>query len=128
MILVKELIKVKTRGLSKFYFEDAGNQDIHDFDGKSENLMYEYGAKVIEKYDSNKNLYVGEIKNKLSLGDKLEILYPNKFEVDSFKIKELIDIKTKENIDTINPGLKGQQVILKIPFEVTEGTIIRREK
>ena len=90
--------------------------------------MYEYGAKVIEKYDSNKNLYVGEIKNKLSLGDKLEILYPNKFEVDSFKIKELIDIKTKENIDTINPGLKGQQVILKIPFEVTEGTIIRREK
>ena len=90
--------------------------------------MYEYGAKVIEKYDSNKNLYVVEIKNKLSLGDKLEILYPNKFEVDSFKIEELIDIKTKENIDTINPGLKGQQVILKIPFEVTEGTIIRREK
>ena len=125
---LKELIKVKTRGLSKFYFEDAGNQDIHDFDGKSENLMYEYGAKVIEKYDSNKNLYVVEIKNKLSLGDKLEILYPNKFEVDSFKIEELIDIKTKENIDTINPGLKGQQVILKIPFEVTEGTIIRREK
>ena len=83
---------------------------------------------LIEKYDSNKNLYVVEIKNKLSLGDKLEILYPNKFEVDSFKIEELIDIKTKENIDTINPGLKGQQVILKIPFEVNEGTIIRREK
>lgn len=123
-----ELIKVKTRGLSKFYFDDKNNQDIHDFDGKSENMDYEYGAKVIEKISSRSELYIVEIKNKLSLNDRLEILYSDKFEVDSFNIDELIDIKTNMSIDTINPGIKGQKVILKIPFEVSNGTIIRRKK
>lgn len=123
-----ELIKVKTRGLSKFYFEDSCNQDIHDFDGKSENMEYEYGAKVLKKIDLEKNLYVVEIKNKLSLGDKLEILYADKFKIDKFVIDRLIDVKTNENINTINPGIKGQQVILNIPFEVCENTIIRRKK
>ena len=38
---LKELEKVKTRGLSEFYFSNSNNQDIHDLDGKSENLNYE---------------------------------------------------------------------------------------
>ena len=62
---LKELEKVKTRGLSEFYFSDSNNQDIHDFDGKSENLDYEYGAKVIKK--DKDDIYIVEIKNKLSL-------------------------------------------------------------
>lgn len=123
-----ELIKVKTRGLSKFYFDDKNNQDIHDFDGKSENMDYEYGAKVIEKVSDSSQHYVVEIKNKLSLKDRLEILYSDKFDVDAFDIDELVDIKTNMNINTINPGVKGQKVILKIPFEVSNGTIIRRKK
>ena len=121
-----ELFKVKTRGMSKFYFEDENNQDIHDFDGKSENLNYEYGAKVLNNFRDD--LYVVEIKNKLSLGDNLEILYSDKFETGNFKIEKLLDIKTTEEIDTINPGIKGQQVILKIPYEVKENTVIRRKK
>ena len=121
-----ELLKVKTRGMSKFYFEDKENQDIHDFDGKSENMEYEYGAKVIENYKDD--LYIVEIKNKLSLKDKLEILYPDSFEVDKFEIETLLDIKTKEEIDCINPGVKGQQVIIKIPYKVQNTTIIRRKK
>ena len=92
-----ELIKVKTRGLSKFYFDDKNNQDIHDFDGKSENMDYEYGAKVIEKVSDSSQHYVVEIKNKLSLKDRLEILYSDKFDVDAFDIDELVDIKTNMN-------------------------------
>ena len=123
---LEELFKVKTRGMSKFYFEDKNNQDIHDFDGKSDNLNYEYGAKVLSKFKDD--LYVVEIKNKLSLGDTLEILYSDKFKFDTFKIEKLLDIKTNEEIDTINPGIKGQQVILKIPFEVKENIVLRRRK
>lgn len=48
---LEELEKVKTRGLSEFYFSDDKNQDIHDLDGKSENMNYEYGAKVIDLID-----------------------------------------------------------------------------
>lgn len=123
---LRELEKVKTRGLSEFYFSDPCNQDIHDFDGKSENLEYEYGARIVEKIEDN--LYVAEIKNKLSIGDRLEILLPDSIEECAFNIEELYDIKNGKSIDTINPGVKGQQVKIKVPYNLVAGTIIRRKR
>lgn len=126
---MKELLKVKTRGFSEFYFSDTNNQEIHDLDGKSDNLDYEYGAKVISKYDKIENTYIVEIKNKLSINDTLDVLYPNTLKCDTFKIENLYDEKTDEKIDTINPGKKGQLVKIKIPFEnIESGMIIRRHK
>lgn len=125
---LEELEKVKTRGLSEFYFSDNNNQDIHDLDGKSENMNYEYGAKVLQK-DNNENVYVVEIKNKLSIGDKLDILLPDTLEKKEFVIEKLFDVDTDEEISTINPGKKGQQVKIYIPFDnILMGTIIRRKK
>ena len=123
---LKELEKVKTRGLSEFYFSDSNNQDIHDFDGKSENLDYEYGARVIRK--DKDDIYIVEIKNKLSLGDKLEILLPNTIDECKFTIEKLYDVKNDKEIETINPGIKGQQVKIKISYELVPGTIIRRKR
>ncbi len=125
-----ELLKVKTRGLSEFYFSDDCNQDIHDLDGKSDNLEYEYGAKVVSKYDKMAdNIYIIEIKNKLSIGDTLDLLYPNSLNTDTFIINELYDEKTDKKIDTINPGKKGQLVKIKIPYNnIIPGMIIRRKK
>lgn len=123
---LKELEKVKTRGLSEFYFSDSNNQDIHDFDGKSENLDYEYGARVIRK--DKDDIYIVEIKNKLSLGDNLEILLPGTIDECKFTIEKLYDVKNDKEIETINPGIKGQQVKIKIPYELVPGTIIRRKR
>ena len=123
---MKELEKVKTRGISEFYFSDAKNQDIHDFDGFSENLAFEYGAKVLEKIDGNK--YKVEIKNKLRLGDYLELLIPGETDTFGFNIEKLYDVKTGEEIEQINPGIKGQAVILKIPCEADVNWILRRKK
>lgn len=128
---LKELEKVKTRGLSEFYFSNNNNQDIHDLDGKSENMEYEYGAKVIQKDEvrNNENVYIVEIKNKLSIDDKLDVLFPNTLETKEFKITKLYDIQTNQSIPTINPGKKGQLVKIYIPFDdIKEGTIIRRKK
>lgn len=126
---LKELLKVKTRGLSEFYFSDDNNQDIHDFDGKSDNLNYEYGAKVVSKYEEMDNVYIVEIKNKLSIGDTLDLLYPNSLQTDTFIIDKLYDEKTDAAIDTINPGIKGQLVKIKIPFDnIQNGMVIRRKK
>ncbi len=123
---LKELEKVKTRGLSEFYFSDENNQDIHDLDGKSENLDYEYGARVVER--ENEDIYIVEIKNKLSLKDRLEILKPYTLEECAFTIDKLYDIKNGQEIDTINPGVKGQLVKIKIPYDLMPGTIIRKKK
>ena len=124
---LEELLKVKTRGLSEFYFSDSNNQDIHDSDGKNENPYYEYVAKV----DSNlgNNIYQVEIKNKLSIGDKLQVLFTDSFDKGEFEIKELFDEKTNEKIDTVNPGVKGQLVKINIPFDnLKPGTVIRKVK
>lgn len=124
---LNELLKVKTRGLSEFYFSDDNNQNIHDLDGKSENMEYEYGAKVVKK--ESDNIYVVEIKNKLSIGDRLEILRQDNFDECVFDIEKLYDIKNGQPIDTINPGIKGQLVKIKIPFDdIAEGVVIRRKK
>lgn len=126
---LEELEKVKTRGLSEFYFSDSDNQDIHDLDGKSENMNYEYGAKVIEKVDEKNNAYLVEIKNKLSIGDNLEVLFPNNLDKGIFTIEKLFDVDTNDEIQTINPGKKGQKVKIVIPFEkLSPGTVIRRKK
>ena len=124
---LEELLKVKTRGLSEFYFSDSNNQDIHDLDGKNENPYYEYGAKVYSNLGNN--IYQVEIKNKLSIGDKLQVLFTDSFDKGEFEIKELFDEKTNEKIDTVNPGVKGQLVKINIPFDnLKPGTVIRKVK
>lgn len=126
---LKELEKVKTRGLSEFYFSNSNNQDIHDLDGKSENLNYEYGARVVEKDNDKENIYIVEIKNKLSIGDTLDVLLPNDIDTKEFVIEKLYDVDSDQEIPTINPGKKGQKVKILIPFEkVDKNTIIRRKK
>jgi len=124
---LSEIEKVKTRGLSEFFFSDSNNQDIHDYSGQSDNMDYEYGAKVLSK-DEKTELVLVEIKNKLSAGDKMEVLNPDKFENLEFVIDKLYDAKTEEEILTVNPGVKGQQVKFKLPFDVKPGYVIRREK
>lgn len=126
---LEELEKVKTRGLSEFYFSDSGNQDIHDLDGKSENMNYEYGAKVIKRDDKHLNTFVVEIKNKLSVNDNLEVLFPYTMEKKQFVIEKLFDANTDEEISTINPGKKGQLVKLTIPFDnILPNIVLRRKK
>lgn len=121
-----EIEKVKTRGLSEFYFTNPKNQDIHDFDGFSENLKYEYGARVKRKLENN--LYLVEIRNKLSVGDTLDVMIPGTILPNEFAIEELYDTETKEQITHVNPGIKGQSVIIKVPYNMEKDYVIRRKK
>lgn len=120
-----EIEKVKTRSLTDFYFNDRNNTDFQEFEGKQYNPNYEFGGKVVE-YNQNKSIV--EIKNKLFVGDELEIIVPNSIDVVKFKIDKLWDIETDEEIDSVSPGKKGQAVKLQLPVECKENWIIRRKK
>ena len=122
---LKELEKTKTRGLTTFYFNDRNNKDIQEYEGKQYNLEYEYGGKVVG-FDGDKVII--EIKNKLSIGDEIEIIVPRQIEVKKFIIDKLWDIETDEEIDTVNPGRANQKVKMKIPYEIEEDWILRRKK
>ena len=120
-----ELEKVKTRALTTFYFNDRNNKDIQDYSGRQYNEEYEFGGKIVE-YDKEKSIV--EIKNKLSVGDTIELLVPYKLEPEIFKIEKLWDIDTNEEIDFISPGVKEQKVIMKIPVKCKKDWILRRKK
>lgn len=124
---LKELEKVKTRGLTTFYFNDRNNKDFQEYEGKQYNPDYEFGGKILEEKDANSKVVI-EIKNKLSVGDTLELIIPNKINPQVFTIEKLYDSETTEEINTVNPGKQGQTVILEIPFEVKKGWILRRKK
>lgn len=122
----KELDKAKTRGLTEFYFNDKKNVDTQDFEGKQINEDYEFGGIVVAT--DLDGITTVEIRNKLSVGDKLEVMLPSQLEPYTFEINELYDYETNEKIDTVNPGVKEQKVKIKIPVEVANGYIIRRVK
>lgn len=120
-----ELEKVKTRGLTTFYFNDRNNKDFQEYEGKQYNPNYEFGGIVV-KYEEEKSLI--EIKNKLTVGDEMEIIIPNQIEPYKFTITKLWDEETDEEINTINPGRSGQCVKMKLPIKCEENWIIRRKK
>ena len=123
---LKELEKTKTRGLTTFYYEDRNNNDIQEYEGKQYNPDYEFGGKVVQ-IEENGTVVV-EIRNRLQVGDTLEILLPRKIEPVCFTISNLWDAETKEEIPFVNPGKLGQKVRMQLPIQVSEGIILRRKK
>ena len=121
-----ELEKTKTRGLTTFFFNDRNNKDFQDLSGRQYNANYEFGGKVINRLEDGRVL-IG-IRNKLSIGDTLELIVPGKLEPFVFTIDMLWNDETLEEINTVNPGKSGQKVILNIPHDVEENWIIRRKK
>lgn len=121
-----ELDKAKTRGLTDFYFNEKYNKDIQDFDGKQINPNYEFAGVVVSV--GVNDIATVEIRNKLSVGDKLEVMIPNVLKPYEMIIEKLYDYETGEEIETVNPGVKEQKVKFKINADVKPGYIIRRIK
>ena len=122
---LKELEKTKTRGLTTFYFNDKNNKDFQEYEGKQYNPDYEFGGKVL-KSEGEKTII--EIKNRLNVGDTLELIVPEKLEPIKFTIDKLWDYETDEEIDHVNPGKEGQKVKMILPKEAENGMILRRKK
>ena len=119
---LKELEKTKTRDLTTFYFEDKNNKDFQEYAGKQYNLNYQYAAQVVE-YNEDKSILA--VKNRLVVGDKLEIVIPNKIEVEEFTINRLWDEETGKEVEYVNPGKEGQNILIHLQVKCEKGFIIR---
>ena len=122
---IKELDKVKTRDLTEFFFTNKDNKDFQEFEGKQYNPNYEFGGQV-EQYNDDKSIV--KVGNKLSVGDLMEIIIPNKLKTEDFTINKLWDSETDEEIDTVNPGKAGQTVKMHLPIKCENGWLIRKKK
>lgn len=97
---LKELQKVKTRELTTFFFNDKNNKDFQEYTGKQYNPEYEFGG-IVKEYNKEKSIV--KIGNKLTRGDKMELIIPNQIEPIEFVIDNLWDVETDEEIETVNP-------------------------
>ena len=122
---LNELEKTKTRGLTTFFFEDKNNKDFQEYEGKQYNANYEYACQVME-YNEDKSVLA--VKNRLEVGNKMEIIIPNKIEVEEFTINNMWDDETGKEIEYVNPGKDGQKVLMHLPIKCEEGFIIRKKK
>ena len=122
---LKEIEKIKTRGLTTFYFNDRKNKDIQEYEGKQYNEQYQFGGKVVQD-EGDKTIV--EIRNRLQIGDTMEIIVPHQIEPVEFKIEKLWDIETNNEIEFISPGVKGQKVKMVLPIECEKDWVIRRKK
>jgi len=122
---LKEIEKIKTRGLTTFYFNDRKNNDVQEYEGKQYNEQYQFGGKVAEQ-EGEKTIV--EIRNRLQIGDIMEIIVPHQIEPVEFKIEKLWDIDTNQEIDFISPGVKGQKVKMILPIQCEKDWVIRRFK
>ena len=95
---------------------------------KNNKLNNEEKIKVKENEGSQDKKYIIEIRNKLTVGDEMEILIPGKIETVSFKIEHLWDSETNEEVTTVNPGKAGQTILMTLPIKVKAGWILRRKK
>jgi hypothetical protein len=118
--------KAKSRTSSELFYDTTENTAIQNYvpEDNQKNDACEYGAKVIEYKENDYSLL--EIRNKLSIGDNLEVIVPNKLEPVKFVIDSLRDVETGEEIPTINPGKEGQKVLMKLPCFAEEDYVIRR--
>ena len=56
------------------------------------------------------------------------MLSPKSIEPLPFNIEKLYDVRTGEPIEAINPGIKGQAVIIEVPYKMDKNWIMRRKK
>lgn len=58
----------------------------------------------------------------------MRLLCHGKIDVCKFKIEQLWDVDTDEEIESVSPGKKGQLVKMHLPIKCDENWIIRRKK
>ena len=83
------------------------------------------GQKVVD-YDGEKAII--DIRNRLQVGDTMEILVPHQLEPVVFTIDKLWDIDTNEEIEAVSPGVKDQKVKMMLPIKCEKDWILRRKK
>ena len=110
-----ELQKINHRGYSTgFIYGDAKKGETYE--GRSPVREWEYVGQFID----DKGQII--VKNKISVGDKVEILTPNEIFYD--EITAILDVD--DIVTEINPGRKDQRAIIKLQNNYPKNTFIRK--
>jgi putative protease len=105
---------------SGFYFKKPGTED-HNYDSSAYKHTHKLVAKVLK--DLGDNHYLLEVRNKLNVGDEVEIIQPKG---DPIKINfpEMQNNKNGESIESANPNTI---IKIKTTLNLSEKDMIRKK-
>ncbi|TGG87577.1 peptidase U32 family protein [Geotoga petraea] len=116
-----ELMTISHRNYtSGFYFKKPGTED-HNYDSSAYKHTHKLVAKVLK--DLGDDHYLLEVRNKLNVGDEVEIIQPKG---DPIKINfpEMQNNKNGENIVSANPNTI---IKIKTELDLSEKDMIRKK-
>lgn len=120
--LKAELQKINHRGYSTgFIYGDAKKGETYD--GRSPVRDWEYVGAIINQQSAISNNHEIIVKNKLTVGDKVEVLTPGEIFDDT-----IIAISSEggNEASVINPGKKDQRATIKLNKSYPANTFIRK--
>ncbi len=116
-----ELMTISHRNYtSGFYFKKPGTED-HNYDSSAYKHTHKLVGKVLT--DLRDNHYLLEVRNKLKVGDEVEVIQPKG---DSIKINfpEMQNNKNGESIESANPNTI---IKIKTTLNLSEKDMIRKK-
>ena len=114
----------KNNAIEKTKNDLINNDNVKDKFGIDNSVV-----TIVNKEINLENVrYTIEIRNKLKVGDTMEILIPSQITPVEFKIEKLWDTETDEEVDCVNPGKAGQSIKMRLPIKCEKGWILRRKK
>ena len=120
--LEREMFTVANRGYITGFLEKNPRQYGENFDsGKSDNQTYKFCAQI-KSIDHKKGRAVISVRNRIEVGDAVEAVHPSG--TIPFNIESISTLKGKL-LNVAHGG--GQDVILKVPADIDEYTLIRKQ-
>ncbi|MCB1157277.1 MAG: U32 family peptidase [Leptospiraceae bacterium] len=106
-----------SRGLEKVTEEESDFQNYEEGNSRIQTQMY---AGKIKRFDAERMLGFLDIKNKVKIGDKLEIFMPGREDTELIQIEEIFYYNKPK--DVVSGGLG--EVAFRFPFIVPENSFL----
>ena len=110
-LYIQELETLQNRGYTLGFFDGIPTSEAQDYLDTSSRSDWRNVGYVKE---NRGNSIVIDIRNKITKGDKIEILSPYQFEPEIITIDSLIDGFDDKPADFVGPGRTGQTAIIPI--------------
>ncbi|MDY6065126.1 MAG: U32 family peptidase [Finegoldia sp.] len=121
--LLNEIKKVSYRDFTTGFFLSKPDEKSQLYESSSYIREYDFVGLVLD-YDKEKKLAKIEQRNRIFVGDKLEIFGPDK-EFIEFKVEKLYD----EDMEEIEVANKAQQIIyMNLDADIEENYMLRKAK
>lgn len=111
----RELFTLQSRGYTTGFLDGNAGPEAHNYTVSGSSGAWRYAGQVLAQKDNRLTILV---KDKITLGTKLEILLPHQWGPYSFVVKEMYHPHTNTPVEQISPGALNQKIDLVLADDI----------